>query len=55
MRAALVAVGVLVPLDVPGADTANVVGYVLWSGWLVSLAVEPVRSARRQPSIASSR
>lgn len=59
--AALVACGVLVPLDVPGADLANFAGYVLWSGWLLALAVErtaarqPVRQGGAQPSIASSR
>lgn len=37
--AALIAAGVLVPFDVPGADLANFVGYVVWSGWLVWLAV----------------
>jgi Domain of unknown function (DUF4386) len=36
--AALIALGVLVPLDVPGADFANFVGYVLWSLWLLALA-----------------
>ena len=37
--AVLIAVGVLVPLDVPGADFANFVGYILWSIWLVAFAV----------------
>jgi len=37
--AALVLVGLLVPLDVPGADMANFVGYVLWSLWLIAFAV----------------
>jgi uncharacterized protein DUF4386 len=37
--AALIALGVLVPLDVPGADFANFIGYVLWSLWLLALAV----------------
>jgi Domain of unknown function (DUF4386) len=37
--AALIALGVLVPLDAPGADFANFVGYVLWSLWLLALAV----------------
>jgi hypothetical protein len=36
--AALIALGVLVPLNVPGADFANFVGYVLWSLWLLALA-----------------
>jgi hypothetical protein len=53
VSAALVACGVLVPLDVPGADLANFAGYVLWSLWLLALAVARVPAA--QPSIASSR
>ncbi|MBG0829847.1 DUF4386 domain-containing protein [Planomonospora sp. ID67723] len=43
--AALVVSGVLVPLEVPGADLANFAGYVLWSGWLVGLAVVLWRSS----------
>ncbi|GAA3446071.1 DUF4386 domain-containing protein [Planomonospora venezuelensis] len=42
--AALVASGVLVPFGVPGADLANFGGYVLWSLWLVGLAVVLWRS-----------
>jgi hypothetical protein len=37
--AAMIAVGFLVPLDVPGADFANFAGYVLWSLWLLAFAV----------------
>ena len=37
--AALIALGVLVPLDVPGTDFANFVGYILWSIWLLVFAV----------------
>lgn len=44
--AVLILGGVLAPLDLPGVDTANFAGYVLWSAWLVALAVlilrEPV-------------
>ena len=36
--AALIALGVLVPLDVPGADFANFLGYVVWSVWLLVFA-----------------
>jgi hypothetical protein len=36
--AALIALGVLVPLDVPGTDFANFVGYILWSIWLLAFA-----------------
>jgi hypothetical protein len=39
VSAALVLVGVLSPLDVAGVDTANFVGYVLWSVWLVAFGV----------------
>ncbi len=39
VSAALIAVGVFVPLDVPGVDFANFVGYILWSVWLVAFAV----------------
>lgn len=35
--AVLVLAGVLVPLDVPGTDMANFIGYVLWSCWLIWL------------------
>ncbi|MGZ5367351.1 MAG: DUF4386 family protein [Aeromicrobium sp.] len=42
--AILIAAGLLVPLDVPGMDQANFVGYVLWSVWLVALAMTLVRS-----------
>ena len=43
LSAALIFCGVLVPLDVPGADAANFIGYVLWSLWLVALAVLLIR------------
>jgi hypothetical protein len=39
VAAALIAVGVFVPLDVPGVDFANFVGYILWSVWLLAFAV----------------
>jgi hypothetical protein len=39
VAAALIAVGVLVPLDVPGADFANFVGYILWSVWMLAFAI----------------
>jgi hypothetical protein len=37
--AALVLVGVLSPLALPVVDAANFIGYVLWSVWLIALAV----------------
>ncbi len=39
VSAVLVLAGVLSPLDLPGVDLANFVGYVLWSVWLVAFAV----------------
>lgn len=41
--AALIALGVLSPLGLPGVDFANFIGYVLWSLWLVAFAVVLVR------------
>jgi hypothetical protein len=38
VSAGLILCGVLVPLDVPGTDLANFVGYVLWSIWLLVMA-----------------
>ena len=38
VSAVLVVVGVLTPLGVPVVDTANFVGYVPWSIWLLVLA-----------------
>jgi hypothetical protein len=37
--AVLIVGGVLSPLELPGIDTANFAGYVLWSAWLLALAV----------------
>lgn len=48
--AALITAGVLTPLGVPGADLANFAGYMLWSGWLVAVAV--VLAARAPGSAA---
>jgi hypothetical protein len=44
--AVLIALGVLVPLDAPGADLAVFVGYLLWSIWLVALGVVLLRASR---------
>jgi len=48
ISAALVLVGVLSPLDLPIVDTANFVGYVLWSVWLVLFAVIILVRQRRR-------
>lgn len=45
--AALIFLGVFAPLEVPGVDFANFLGYVLWSVWLVAFAVVILRHERR--------
>jgi Domain of unknown function (DUF4386) len=51
--AALVAVGVLSPLELPVVDEANFIGYVLYSVWLIAfgvvLLVRERRAARAHP------
>jgi hypothetical protein len=46
--AALVLAGVLSPLGLPVIDTANFFGYVLWSVWLIVLAVMLLVHERRR-------
>lgn len=53
VSAVLILGGVLSPLDLPLVDTANFVGYVLWSAWLIAFAVLVVRSPAT-PSPTSS-
>jgi hypothetical protein len=43
VSAILVLAGVLSPLGLPLIDTANFLGYVLWSGWLVAFAAVLLR------------
>jgi hypothetical protein len=45
--AALVAVGVLSPLELPVVDEANFVGYVLYSVWLIAFGVVLLVRERR--------
>ena len=52
VAAALIAVGVLVPLDVPGTDFANFVGYVLWSVWMLAFATLILRRPDRIDPVA---
>jgi hypothetical protein len=52
--AGLVLVGVLSPLELPVVDTANFVGYVLWSVWLIALAVVILLRERRVASAPSA-
>ncbi|WP_431965080.1 DUF4386 family protein [Nocardia sp. bgisy134] len=48
--AASIALGVLIPLDLPYVDTANFLGYILWSAWLLLFAA--LLTARPQPAEA---
>jgi hypothetical protein len=48
VSAVLVLAGVLSPLNLPVIDTANFVGYVLWSVWLVLFAVVLLVRHRRR-------
>jgi hypothetical protein len=47
VSAALILVGVLSPLDLPVIDTANFLGYVLWSIWLIGFGVVVLVRERR--------
>jgi hypothetical protein len=51
--AAMIAVGVLTPLGVPGTDLANFVGYIVWSVWLLAFATLIWRR-RTEPSESSA-
>ncbi|MDP1847099.1 MAG: DUF4386 family protein [Solirubrobacteraceae bacterium] len=47
LSAALVLTGVLSPLGLPVIDTANFIGYILWSLWLIAFAIVIVVHERR--------
>jgi uncharacterized protein DUF4386 len=53
VSAVLVLAGVLSPLGLPVIDTANFVGYVLWSVWLIALAVVILSHERRLTSTSA--
>jgi hypothetical protein len=53
--AVLILVGLLSPLDLPGVDLANFVGYVLWSIWLVAFAIVLVRTPKTAPALSTVR
>lgn len=46
LSATMIFLGVLSPLDLAVIDTVNFFGYVLWSVWLVWLAIGVLRGAR---------
>jgi hypothetical protein len=52
--AALVFAGVFSPLDLPGVDSANFIGYVMWSIWLISFGVVVLVRERRVGASTSS-
>ena len=54
VSAALVAVGVLSPLNLPVVDQANFIGYVLWSVWLISFGVAMLVRERRLGTASST-
>lgn len=52
--AGLVLTGILSPLDLPVVDTANFVGYVLWSLWLIAFGLVLLVRERRAGSSRSA-
>jgi Domain of unknown function (DUF4386) len=52
--AALVFAGVFSPLDLPGVDSANFIGYVMWSIWLISFGVVVLVRERRVAASTST-
>ena len=55
VSAALVLAGVLSPLELPVIDTANFVGYVLWSLWLIAFGVVILFRERRAAGARATR
>jgi hypothetical protein len=51
VSAMLILAGMLSPLDLPLVDTANFVGYVLWSLWLIAFGLLLLR--RPRPAVAA--
>ena len=46
VAAVLILGGVLTPLQVPGVDFGNFIGYILWSVWLIIFAILILRHSR---------
>jgi hypothetical protein len=55
VSAVMIVLGVFSPLDLAVIDTVNFAGYVLWSAWLIWLAVAILRSARTAERVPVSR
>jgi hypothetical protein len=54
VSATMIALGVFSPLDLAVIDSVNFFGYVLWSGWLVWLAIGVLRGAHAVESRATA-
>jgi Domain of unknown function (DUF4386) len=48
VAAVLVLSGVLSPLELPGIDLANLVGYLLWGAWMIAFGVLLLRQHGKQ-------
>ena len=46
--------GVFSPLDLGAIDTINFAGYVLWSAWLIWLAIRVIRGDRRPTNVPAT-
>jgi hypothetical protein len=44
----------LVPLEVPGADTANFAGFLLWTAWIVWFGALLLRGSFRARAVPST-
>ncbi|MEY2401425.1 MAG: hypothetical protein QOJ08_1536, partial [Ilumatobacteraceae bacterium] len=55
VSAAMIVLGVFSPLDVGVIDTVNFFGYVLWSVWLIWLAIAVLRDARTPAVVPAAR
>jgi len=55
VSAIMIVVGVLSPLDLAIIDTVNFAGYVLWSAWLIWLAIAVLRDDRTAAVMPASR
>jgi hypothetical protein len=55
VSAAMIVLGVFSPLDVGVIDTVNFFGYVMWSVWLIWLAVAVLRDARTPAVVPAAR
>jgi hypothetical protein len=53
VSALLVLAGVVSPLGLPVIDSANFIGYVLWSVWLIALAIVMLVHERRAASTSA--